>query len=205
MPQPPASGPSLATPLLALATPIPPATPPAARVQTTSFPMTVAQTTPLAPLIPPDPGVQSHDSQVIQFPILPAPPMPHLSMDSYPSTHQDTQSGRPNPAGHSGNRSGIGRGSTAGSGKGFHKTGIGHAGSGMGCGVGVNLEEGLFDSAGLSTEERVAAYLAAESAEGYAGERGVANTEKRGVAGSGGKRSATDAASEVKPKKRKRI
>lgn len=72
--------------------------------------------------------------------------------------------------------------------------------TGTGSGMGVDLEEGLFDPAGLSTQDRVAAYLAAESGEGITG--------GRGVAGRGGKRAAAiggEAVTKVKPKKRKRI
>lgn len=154
-------------------------------------------------LTPPPPGVsgvetQSHDSHVMQLPLLPAPPS--LSTDSYPSTHQDSQSGRPNVTGQLGNRTDSKREprTTIGSGLGLHKgdgSGIEpHRGarSGMGPCRG-DLEAGLYDPAGLSTEDRVSAYLAAEAGEGG---RGVA-------AGGRGKRSG--AVAMVKPKKRKRI
>lgn len=192
-----------------------------------------AQTTPL-PTPPTAPlGVEPPGLQVMQFPLLPAPPFPSISMDSYPSTHQDRLSGRPNATGQPGNRSDSGRG-TIGSGMGhqsarkeLHKgAGSGiephrgarspHTGTGFGMrgsGMGVDLEEGLFDRAGLSTDDRVAAYLAAEAAEGLGGGRGVAErggrgmAERggRGVAGRGGKRAAAGGGEAVKPKKRKRI
>lgn len=87
-----------------------------------------------------------------------------------------------------------------------HYAGVSHGAkphSGIELEFGTELEEGLFDPAGLSTEDRVAAYLAAESGEGFTGGVGI------GHGGAGEKRAAAEigesTGSKKKPKKRKRI
>lgn len=174
--------------------------------------------------------IQSHDGHVTGFPLLPAPPIPHVPMGSYPSALQDRGSGQTTTAGsgigpHSRSRTGMGLHRGAGSVVGPQTTGVesrsprmgprSSGGSGMGhhagglslwSGSGMDSEEGLFDPAGLSTDDRVAAYLAAESGESLVGGRGM--DVRGGGKRSRGERAASssgEAASKAKSKKRKRI
>ena len=190
---------TLASPSSAAITPLHPAsTPPI----TPTAPLQItAQSLPIEPA----PLIQSHDSHMTQFPLLPAPPLPHHPMHGYPSALQGSESGRPAAAGQPGTgrpekRYGSGSGmGPPGSGMG-PPSGASHGArphSGVELGFGVDQEERLFDPAGLSTEDRVAAYLAAESGGGFTG------------VGEGGKRAAADSGeaigSKKKPRKRKRI